>query len=207
VILLQGTPDAATFRRVLDSVFAAPAYRWAEDPGAVRVLRDWWRELGDWLETLRVDNPAFFRTLVALLLVGLILLLGHAAWVLWKTVLAGGGSVDQPAAPAPREVRDAEWYYREADRVAADGRWRDALQLRFVGLALSLDAQGLLRYHPSKTPAECVRDATLIGTDRERLRDLVRALYAHGFGSHPCGPDDYRRWRETGDLSWHASGR
>jgi hypothetical protein len=80
------------------------------------------------------------------------------------------------------------------------------LQLRFVGLALTLEGQGLLRYHPSKTPAECVRDATLIGEDRERLRGLVSALYIHVFGSRPIGPDDYRRWRDAGALTWHAPG-
>jgi hypothetical protein len=103
-------------------------------------------------------------------------------------------------------VHGAEWYDREADRAASEGRWRDALQLRFVGLALTLDAQGLLRYHPSKTPAECVRDATLAGEDRERLRGIVSTLYIHVFGSRSISPDEYRRWCDAGALSWHAPG-
>ena len=70
------------------------------------------------------------------------------------------------------------------------------MQLAFVGLALTLDAQGLLRYHASKTPAECAREARLTREDRERLRSLVRALYAHVFGGHPLAADDYRRWRD-----------
>jgi hypothetical protein len=80
----------------------------------------------------------------------------------------------------------------------------DALQLAFVGLALTLDARGLLRYHPSKTPAECVRDARLAGDDRERLRELVRSLYAHAFGGRPCGSEEYRRWRGVIAGPWHA---
>lgn len=205
-MLLQGTPTPTMLRRVLDTVFAAPAYRWAEDPGPLRALRDWWRRLGDWLESLRLDNPLVFRAMVYVLLTMMVLLLAHAAWVLWQTVRAGGGSPDRLPLTAAQETRDAEWYNREADRVASEGRWRDALQLRFVGLALTLEAQGLLRYHPSKTPAECVRDATLAGEDRERLRGLVGALYVHVFGSRPCGADDYRRWRDAGALTWHASG-
>ena len=62
----------------------------------------------------------------------------------------------------PRDPR-RRWYYREADRAAAEGRINEALQLAFVGLALTLEAQGLLRYHPSKTPAECAREADLSG--------------------------------------------
>jgi len=203
---MQGTPDAAALRRVLDGVFSAPAYRWADEPGPLRLLREWWRRLGDWLEGLRADNPAVFRALMVLLLLTLILLLAHGAWVIWKTVRSGGGPDGEPAAPPPRESHDADWYYREADRAAADGRLSEALQLAFVGLALTLDGQGLLRYHPSKTPAECAREANLAGTDQERMGDLVRALYAHVFGGRPCQVADYRRWRDAGSLAWHAPG-
>jgi hypothetical protein len=79
-----------------------------------------------------------------------------------------------------------------------------ALQLAFVGLALTLEAQGLLRYHASKTPAECARDARLAREDRERLRRMVRTLYGHVFGGQPYGPDDYRRWRADVGAPWHA---
>jgi hypothetical protein len=193
-------------RGVLDTVFAAPVYEWADDPGPVRLLRSWWRQLGDWLESLRLENPLVFRALIVVLLAIMILLLAHAGWILWQTVRAGAGSPDGLAPVVPEEVHDAAWYDREAERAAVEGRWRDALQLRFVGLALTLEAQGLLRYHPSKTPAECVRDATLAGEDRERLRRLVGTLYIHVFGSRPIGPDDYRRWRDAGALTWHAPG-
>jgi Domain of unknown function (DUF4129) len=205
-MLDQGTPDPARLRRVLDEVFSAPSYRWAEEPGPLRFLREWWRRLGEWLESLRADNPAVFRMLIFVLLATLLLLLAHGTWVIWKTVRAGSGPSEDPDVAGPGELRDAAWYYREADRAAATGRITDALQLAFVGLALTLEAQGLLRYHPSKTPAECAREANLAGTDRERLRALVRALYAHVFGGRPCGADDYHRWREAGALSWHAPG-
>jgi hypothetical protein len=205
-VLFQGAPDPARLRRVLDTVFATPSYRWAEEPGPLRFLREWWQRLGEWLENLRADNPAVFRLLILLLLAILLLLLAHGTWVVWKTVRAGAGPPADARETAPGEARDASWYYREADRAAAEGRIADALQLAFVGLALTLEGQGLLRYHPSKTPAECARDANLTGADRERLRSLVRALYAHVFGGRPCGADDYHRWRETGALSWHAPG-
>lgn len=201
-----GTLDAAALRRVLDSVFSAPVYRWADEPEPLRLLRAWWHRMGEWLDALRAGNPAVFRVIILLLLVTLVVLLAHGAWVIWNTIRLGAGPGGDAPVPAPLESRGADWYEREADRAAAEGRFSEALQLAFVGLALRLDSQGLLRYHASKTPAECAREANLAGGDRERLRDLVRALYAYVFGGRPCQVDDYRRWRDAGAYSWHAPG-
>jgi hypothetical protein len=203
--VLQGGPSAATFRSALDSVFAGPAYRWADTPPVLRLLRDWWDRLVSWLETVRVGNPAAFRLFVFALLVALVLVLAHGAWVVWRTVRGAAAPDDDVAAHAPRERRDPAWYFREADRAAAAGRMADALQLAFVGLALTLDGQGLLRYHASQTPAEVARAARLATQDRERLGGLVQGLYGHVFGGRPCAPDDYRRWREVSAGPWHAA--
>jgi hypothetical protein len=197
-------PSAATLRATLDSVFASPAYRWAETPYPIRVMREWWARLGEWLTTLRTDNPMAFRLLVFGLLIALALLLAHGAWVVWQTIRNAATPSDDIDRPAPAGPRDAAWYLREADRAAAEGRVGDAMQLAFVGLALTLEAQGLLSYHASKTPAECARDARLARHDRDRLRALVRALYAHVFGGGPFGVDDYRRWRAELAGPWHA---
>jgi hypothetical protein len=201
---LQSDASPAALRAALDSVFVSPAYRWTETPTPVRLMRDGWERLRDWLEGLRAGNPAAFRLLVVALLVALVLVLAHGAWVVWRTVRSGAGPEDGTPRPADQEERDAAWYLREADRVAAAGRTGEALQLAFVGLALVLDRQGLLRYHASKTPAECAREARLASADRERLRELVGTLYAHVFGGLPCGPDDYRRWRTEIVGPWHA---
>jgi hypothetical protein len=197
-------PDEGAFRAVLDSVFASPGYRWADEPALLRMLRDGWHALGDWLRGLRADNPELFRLLVFGLLIALILVFAHAAYVVWRTVREGSGAAEPAAPREARESRDAAWYLREADRAAAQGRLAAALQLAFVGLALTLESQGLLHYHSSKTPAECAREARLAEGDRERLGELVRALYGHVFGGRPLGLDDNRRWRETSGLDWHA---
>lgn len=201
---LQSDAPPTALRAALDSVFASPAYRWAETPTPVRLMREWWQRLTDWLEGLRAGNPAAFRLLVIALLVALILVLAHGAWVVWQAVRSGSAPEDDTPRPTPPEERDAAWYLRQADRAAAAGRTGEALQLAFVGLALLLERQGLLRYHASKTPAECAREARLAGVDRERLRALVGTLYAHVFGGRPCGADDYRRWREEIARPWHA---
>ena len=197
--------DAAAFRAILDSVFAAPAYRWGDVPAPLRLLREWWDRLGAWLVGLRADNPLVYRLLVLGLLLALLLILAHAAWVVYRTARIAAA----PGGPAPGRsaagTRDAAWYGREADRAAAEGRLADALQLAFLALALTLHQAGLVQYHASKTPAEYVREARLADGDRERLRSLVRVLYAHVFGGRPLDLDAYRRWREAGAPPWHAT--
>lgn len=196
-------PDARSFRDTLDTVFGGPAYRWGEVPAPVRILREWWDRLGDWLVALRADNPLAYRLLVLALLLALLLILAHAGWVVWRTARAAAR--DERRLPERAgEVRDADWYAGAADRAAAEGRLAEALQLAFVALALTLHRQGAVQYHASKTPAEYAGEARLAEGDRERLRALVRSLYAHVFGGRPLGPEEYRRWREAGAPPWHA---
>jgi len=204
-MVTQGDPGTAALRAILDTVFAAPGYRWSDEPAPWRFLRAWWHRLADWLQGLRADNPAVFRLLLLSVLAALILLLAHAAYVVWQTVHAGSAMAEHASAAPRMDRRDAAWYAREADRAAAAGRMAEALQLAFVALALTLEAQGLLRYQASKTPAECARHARLVREDRQRLGELVRTLYAHVFGGRPCGPEEYRSWREASGLPWHAS--
>lgn len=199
-----GDPTPAALRAVLDSVFASPGYRWAEEPPLARLLRQWWTGLLDWLRALQSGNPTAFRLVLFALLLVLLLLLGHGVWILWRTVRSAASPHDEGAPPPPSPPRDASWYLDAADRAAAQGRTADALQLAFVGLALRLEGEGLLRYQASQTPAECVRAAQLTAEDRERLRGLVRTLYAHAFGGRPLAAGEYGRWREELARPWHA---
>jgi hypothetical protein len=203
-MLLQGEPGPERYRAVLDSVFATEPYQWAPPSAVFRLISEWWDWLGAWVDGLKADNPLVFRIFLVVVLLAWFGIFAHAAWLVWLTV-RGAARVERSAAlPVAGERQDAEWYSREADRAAAEGRLIEALQLAFVALALTLEGQGLLQYHPSKTPAECAREARLAGSDRERLRGLVRSLYAHAFGGREIAPEDYRRWRDGGAGPWHA---
>ena len=201
---LQADGDAERYRAVLDSVFTAEPYQWAPPPPLLRLVSAWWNRLGAWVDALKTDNPLLFRIFLVTLLLAWVAIFAHAVWLVWTTMRGAARSERAPVPAAVGERHDAEWYSREADRAAAEGRLAEALQLAFVALALGLDAAGLLRYHPSKTPAECVREARLATSDRDRLRELVRTLYAGAFGGRDIGPEDYRRWRERGAGPWYA---
>lgn len=205
-MLLQAgaAPAAERYRAVLDSVFAAEPYQWVPTSPVLRLLTEWWNRLGLWLAGVREHNPLLFRIILVMVLLAWAAILLHAVWLVWLT-LRGAARAERPVQlAAAGERHDAEWYSRAADQAASEGRLAEALQLAFVALALTLEGQGLLQYHPSKTPAECAREARLAGADRERMRDLVRSLYAFAFGGRTLGLDEYRRWREHGAGPWHA---
>jgi hypothetical protein len=197
-----GDPSPAALRAVLDSVFASPDFRWADEPPLVRLTRQWWTALLDWLRALQTGNPAAFRLVLFALLLALVLLLAQGAWIVWRTVRSAAGPADDPPQAPPATPRDPEWYFQAADRAAAAGRTAEAVQLAFVGLALRFDGEGILRYQASKTPAECAREARLSGADRERLLGLVRTLYAHAFGGRPLSAAEYGRWRAALAGPW-----
>jgi hypothetical protein len=200
----QGEAGPELYRAVLDSVFSTSPYQWAPQSAALRLVSEWWNWLVRWLDGLKTHNPLLFRIFLAAVLLAWVAVFVHAAWLVWLT-LRGAARADRSVSlPVAGERHGAEWYSRAADRAAAEGRLAEALQLAFVSLALTLEGQGLLQYHPSKTPAECAREARLAGSDRERLRDLVRSLYSYAFGGRSIALDDYRRWRDNGAGPWHA---
>ena len=200
----QGAGDVERYRAALDSVFSTAPYQWSPPPPLVQLLKDWWGWLIEWLQGLRADNPLLFRVFLVVVLAIWFGIFLHAAWLVWLTVRGAARSERAVFAAAAGERRDADWYSRAADRAAESGRFAEALQLAFIALALTLDAGGLLKYQPSKTPAECAREARLNAADRDRLRGLVRTLYAGAFGGRALGLDDYRRWRELGAGPWNA---
>ena len=200
----QSPPPDEALRAAIDSVFAAPAYRWVEQPDPLRLLRDWFGRLVEWLAALREGSPLWYRTLIVMLVLVLVAILGHAAWVVWRTLRGAMQRADVRIPPGAEHRRDSRTLWDQADRAAREGRAADALRLGFLALTLELDAGGSVTYAPGKTPAEYAREARLAPGDRGRLRELVRALYRHVYGAAPCAPDECARWLADARGEWHA---
>jgi hypothetical protein len=79
------------------------------------------------------------------------------------------------------------------------------MQADFLALALELDRRSLLRFHPSKTPAELAAEARLGEDGRRRLGALVGSLYTHAFARVPIGPAEYAAWRAEIGAGLHAA--
>ena len=168
-----------SLRAVLDRVFAAPDYHWVERRHPLAFVARWLEGLQRWLSALRDAHPLGFRLLLAGLVVVLVASLVHAGWMLSQAIR-----------------KDRAWYRAEADRLAASGQYSEAMQAEFLALVLALESRALLRFAPSKTPAEYARDARLGPQARREFLALVTALYGYAFARWPCGPEEFARWRE-----------
>lgn len=196
---------ADTLRAALDSVFASPAYRWETREDPLGLLRRAWQAAGDYLTRLHAASPLAFRVLTWVLLAILFAILGHAAWVAFRTV--GRGSRHSPGAthlPVPAS-RDSAWYAREAARLAQGGDFVAAMQADFLRLVLELDGRRVVSFHPSKTPSEYAREATLSADARHALRVLVREMYGYAFARAPIDRDAYERWRSAAAAERYAA--
>jgi hypothetical protein len=203
---MQGAAVSAdSLRAVLDSVFAAPAYDWVDQGHPFGWIERSWFALVDFLERLRLSNPLLFRIGLAALILVLLAILAHASWIMLKTMRHAVASEVRADTGRTAARRDAEWFEREADRLAEGGRYVDALQAAFTALALRLDRLGAVRFAPSRTPREYAREARLAPGDRRRLQDLVATLYRHAFGGEPLEDAGYRRWRAAAAEAWHGA--
>jgi hypothetical protein len=194
-------PDS--LRSVLDSVFAAPAYKWVQRPDPLAAIKHALAAIRHWFDNLHDNNPVGFRVVVYCLVFVMLAIVTHAAWTFFRTVQSADALPD--VARRGFTPRDQAWYHREAERLAAAGRFAEAIQADFLALVLALDARNLLRFHPSKTPGEYAREFGLAPGAREEFRDLVRRLYRYAYARSPCGPTEFVDWRARADPERYAS--
>ena len=189
-------PDS--LRRVVQEVFARPEYDWGQGGRPLHWLRDLWMRFVDWLGQFGLQHPVGFKLLFWGSCLLLLVLLTHLGFIAWRIYRA---TVDHPHAAVPtgaRERLDARGNLERAEALARAGRYTEALAHRFLALLLELDRMDVLTFHPSKTPAEYVREARLGASGRASLAGLVTRLYVHVFGAEPC---DERAYREFGTAA------
>lgn len=192
-------PPTDSVRAALREVFAAREYDWGERRGVLSWLREWFLTALDWFADLEQTHSALYYLLLGAMVLVLLGIFAHFAYALSRA----WGSLDTPQAarPAVGEVRDAAWYAAEARRLAAAGRYADALGHRFIALVLELERRKLVTFHPSKTPAEYAHEARLEPEARYALGDLVRTLYGCLFGGAPATSESWRDFdRRAGEL-------
>lgn len=192
MIALDQAPPADSLRRVLREVFTAPEYDWSTRVGALEWLRARWDALTAWVTGLEGTHPAGYYALVIALTVVLLALLAHFAYVFWRVFQpVAAQAMGQASAPAPRGPR---WYLDEARRLAADGRYAEALAQRFHALVLLLAERRALAFGASKTPAEYAAEVQFDDAGRGQFTALVSALYRVAFGGALCTADEWARF-------------
>lgn len=198
-----GAPDS--LRAVLDTVFRAPEYEWVQRPNAFAPLWAKVLEFLEWLRGLEQAAPALYWLILWVLASILVVIVVHAGWVVARTLGAARAPAAADQAGPAAEVHGVAWYRREAQRLAQQGRYVEAVQADFAGLLLELDQSGTLRFHPSKTPYEYIAELKAGPPVRAEFGALVRALYGYAFARRPCGPEEYASWRAQSDRGRYAA--
>jgi hypothetical protein len=153
--------------------------------------------LGDLLSGLA---PGVGWLLIAAFLVTLV--------VVTARVLLGRSADPEVALPKPEPVEETETRDKTplvlADRLAAEGRWAEALQALVGGVLARLGERFRVPLPPARTAREALRALPLKGDPREALTSLVATEERALFGRQPVGPSDYDRGL---DLVRRALGR
>jgi hypothetical protein len=195
-------PDS--LRAVLDSVFAAPQYRWVLRPDPLASLRLRWAEFKQWLQGLHDAHPIGYKVVLFVAVAILTAILIRICWDFLHTMRSENTRADNPPGRAS-QWHDEAWYRREADRLASRGRFADAIQADFIALLLALDARRVLNFDASKTPGEYASETRLTPDASRAFRELVRNLYGYAFARWPCGPVEFAEWRTRAAVDRYAA--
>jgi hypothetical protein len=111
------------------------------------------------------------------------------------------GPVRTAATPAVPDLTDAArtaaQLRRDADELAAAGRYAEAVRDRLRALVRTLEDQGVLDYRPGRTADEVAREAApAVGARADQLRACTRDFDEIWYGGRPAGPADYDRVRD-----------
>ena len=204
LLLPQAVPTDSV-RRAVQEVFSRPEYGWVPGGRPLHLLRDLWSRFEEWLSRFGAQHPLGFKLLFWAAVLLLVALLVHLGWLGWRIYRS---TVERPRAPVPGApmLVDARGHLAHAEALARAGRYTEALAHRFIALLLELDRAEALTFHPSKTPAEYIREARLGATGRASLAGLVARLYHHVFGAEPCDERCYQEFGATaGTVLQHVA--
>jgi hypothetical protein len=198
-------PTEAQVRAALERVYARPELA-PEVPGPLDGIRaalgrvmsrigQWFSSFGD----LRSESPVIYWLVMGSLIA---LGLGIIAYFIYNTLLRLGdhGSASPRAAGGPpgtidaRARTSAEWE-AEAARAAAAGRFREAAVALYQALLLRLEASGVVRYDPAKTPGDYRREARRNPQAAGALAAFLRGFEPVVFGGRALDAAGYDRLR------------
>ena len=183
--------SADAIRLAVKEVFSAREYDWRYRARTTLWSKIWslFLQLLDWLDRLHTTHPLGYWALIGLLTLMLAFIIAHFIYLLWRS-LRPSAPAHAPTATAPAP-RDARWHLAQARRLAAAGQLTEALGHRYLAMVMELDRRGVVKFHPSKTPAEYLREARFDEAGQSDFTALVWALYRHLFGGVPFAADDW----------------
>ena len=133
--------------------------------------------------------------LVILMALGVAALILAVLWLVRNLSSARERSQDAPGEPGSlaEEPASETWLSpAEAERLAAEGRWSEAVHTLLLIAVRRLCARFSVSQASSRTSRELCLALPLQGEAREAFTSLVRTVEVSLFGGTPLGPDDWR---------------
>ena len=175
-------PEAGEVSRTLREILADPDFVTFEEPGRWQFLTWIWQKLVEiwiWLQRFTGDGIEGFAEILVIIVPLALLLAAAIVFSRHGRRLLPGHEGDDPGLTAEEPPRKAgEWLSLASER-AIRGELRPAATALYQGFLLTLEKQGTLSFHNSKTPGdyalELARDRA---TSRESISPGSRFLTA-----------------------------
>lgn len=196
-------PTGEQVSQALERVYARPELAPRQPPPLAgvrdalgRLTARIWEFLGRFF-TLRTESPPlFYGVLTMLVLIGVAIVV-YFVLNTFARLREGEAAAVPRAAPGAVDARArtaAEWE-DEARRAAAAGRFREAAVALYQALLLRLEAAGVLRYDPAKTPGDYRREARADPRAAGALAAFLRGFEPAVFGGRVLDAAGYDRLR------------
>lgn len=194
----------AEVRAALERVYARPELA-PRQPGPLdglgELVRRLFARIGDWFGSfghLRSENPVvYWLVLGTLIVLGLAIIVYFIHSTLSR--LAEGDAAPRVARGrsglVDARARTAGEWEEEARRAAAAGRFREAAVALYQALLLRLEAAGVLRYDPAKTPGDYRREARRDPRAAGALTAFLRGFEPVVFGGRALDAAGYEGLR------------
>lgn len=166
-------PDAGEISRTLREILAGPEFVTFEEPGRWRVLT-WILEqllqLWRWLRRLTGDGIDGFAEILVIIVPLVVLVVVAIVFSRHgRRLLPGHADDDTGLSPEQVPLKAGEWLTLAGER-ATRGALRPAATALYQGFLLTLERQGTLSFHSSKTPGDYALE---LARDRAAARGSV----------------------------------
>jgi hypothetical protein len=148
-----------------------------------------------------------FSGIATVLLWGLVVVIGILVVLFFVRQASGVTGEEEPVKTKEEEAEDPakllaviERPRDDADQLAFEGRYADAIHTLLLRTLHELASQSMVRITPAMTSREVLAKVPLLGDSRTALAGLVTAVELTWFGDDVPGPEDYARCRAQFEL-------
>lgn len=198
---MQAVPTREEISEALSTVLARPEFQHADPPALLTLLNQFRLWLLGLIMSLlsRLDVDVSSPAVVWVLRGMLVLAAGGLVVVLVRIALRhgwGSSTSPYPSQPGdePEAKADTDWAV-VADTAAREGRFREAVLALYQALLRRLEAAGVLRYDPAKTPGDYRREARPHPVVARNLALFLRLFEPVAFGGREPDSTVFERLR------------